>query len=261
VEYGIGVNMSDLYEESAQYYDAAPVYQDRTDRGFYVARARQARGPVLEVGCGTGRIMLEIALAGVDVMGLDSSPAMLEICRERLRAEGSAAEVVLGDMRNFDLGRKFALITIPFRPLQHLLDPADQIACLESVRRHLAADGRFIFDVFDPRMDLLISGYNEEVVEFEFTGPHGQPMQRSVRRLRHDRARQVQHMELIFTNRQTTAREAMPLVMRYFFRYELEHLLARCGFEVEEVLGDFDGSPVGEDAKELIFVSRVRGDA
>jgi SAM-dependent methyltransferase len=250
--------MPDLYEDSAQYYDLAPVYRDRTDAPFYLARALEAHGPVLEIGCGTGRILTPIARAGVGITGLDASPAMLEVCRTRLRTEGLSANIVPGDMRSFDLAREFALITIPFRPFQHLLDPADQIACLESVRRHLAADGRFIFDVFDPRMDLIVSGYNEEVVEFQFTGPAGQAMQRSVRRLQHDRARQVQHMELIFTDLQTGARQAMPLVMRYFFRYELEHLLVRCGFEVLEVLGDFDGSPVGDTAKELIFVSRKK---
>ncbi len=248
--------MPDLYEDSAQYYDLAPVYQNRADIAFYVARALQIRGPVLEIGCGSGRILASIARLGVDITGLDASPAMLEACRARLRAEGLSAQTMLGDMRRFDLARQFALITIPFRPFQHLLDPPDQMACLESVRRHLAPEGRFIFDVFDPRLDLIANEDAMEIVEFEFSGPEGQPMHRSVRRLRHDRTRQVQHMELIFTDQRTGARQAMPLVMRYFFRYELEHLLARCGFEVLEVLGDFDGSPVGPVAKELIFVSK-----
>jgi SAM-dependent methyltransferase len=249
--------MLDLYEDSAQYYDLAPVYQNRTDAAFYLARALEANGPVLELGCGSGRILTPISRAGVDITGLDASPAMLDICRARLRDEGLSAHTVLGDMRHFDLQRKFALITIPFRPFQHLLDPPDQMACLESVRRHLAPEGRFIVDVFDPRLDLITGEDGVESVEFEFTGPDGRAMQRSTKRIRHDRVRQVQHMELIFTDQQTGAREAMPLVMRYFFRYELEHLLARCGFEVIEVLGDFDGSTVGAVAKELIFSADV----
>jgi len=250
--------MPDLYEDSAQYYDLAPAYQSRTDAAFYLARSLEAHGPVLELGCGSGRVLVPIARAGVDITGLDASPAMLEICRARLRAEGLSAPTVLGDMRHFDLARKFALITIPFRPFQHLLDPPDQIACLESVRRHLAPEGRFLFDVFDPRMDLITGLDGVETVEFEFTAPNGRAMRRSVKRIRHDRVRQVQHMELIFTDQQTGAREAMPLVMRYFFRYELEHLLARCGFEVMEVLGDFDGSAVGATPKELIVLSKPK---
>src|ERR1022692_1481704 len=108
--------MSDTYSGSAQYYDLAPVYQQRADKDFYLARAHEAQGPVLELGCGTGRILLPIAQAGVDITGLDASSAMLDICRARLDAAGLAAPLVTGDMRTFDLGRKFALIAIPFRP-------------------------------------------------------------------------------------------------------------------------------------------------
>src|SRR6266404_7491436 len=124
--------MADSYTGSAQYSDFATIYQQRTDKGFYLARARETKGPVLELGCGTGRILVPIAQAGVDITGLDGSPAMLDLCRVSLRDAALSNEVVPGDMRNFDLGRKFALITIPFRPFQHLLDPPDQVACLES---------------------------------------------------------------------------------------------------------------------------------
>lgn len=248
---------ADFYDISAHYYDLAPLYQARADKDFYLARARVARGPVLELGCGTGRILIPIAQAGVEITGLDASPAMLEICRQRLATEHLTAATVLGDMRSFDLGRPFALITIPFRPFQHLLDPPEQIACLECVRRHLAPEGRFIFDVYDPRLDMLMREDGEEFVDFDFTGSDGRAMRRLVKRLSHDRPRQVVHMELIFVDLQTNERRATaPLTMRYFFRYEVEHLLARCGFEVLEVLGDFDGSPVGAVARELIFVAK-----
>ena len=123
------------------------------------------------------------------------------------------------------------------------------------MRRHLAPGGRFIFDVFDPRLDVLASDGKLAAVEYEFTGPKGQPMERRVRRVDHDRIRQVVNMELIFVDKQTGAQQVMALNMRYCFRYELEHLLARCGFDVIELLGDFDGSPVGATAKELIFTS------
>jgi SAM-dependent methyltransferase len=246
--------MTDSYTISAAYYDLAPVYQERRDKDFYLAQARQVSGPVLELGCGTGRILLPIAQAGIDITGLDASSAMLDICRSRLEAEGLSVPLALGDMRSFDLGRKFALITIPFRPFQHLLDPPDQIACLQTVRRHLAPTGRLILDVFDLRMDLLIQDDGAEHVEFDFTHA-GRAMQRSVRRVTHDRPRQVLEMELIYLDKAGGERSTAPLTMRYFFRYEMEHLLARCGFRVLDVLGDFDGSPVGTAARELIFIA------
>ena len=247
--------MSDTYRGSAQYYDLAPVYQERADKDFYLARAREVQGPVLELGCGTGRILAPIAEAGVDITGLDASPAMLDICRDRLQSAGLTVPLVLGDIRSFDLGRQFALITIPFRPFQHLLDPPDQIACLATVRRHLAPGGRLILDVFDPKMEGVLIKDGTEFVEFDFTSHDGRPMQRSIRRLRHDRPRQVLEMEMIFIDKATGERTTAPLTMRYFFRYEMEHLLTRCGFQVQEVLGDFDGSPVGLEARELIFTS------
>jgi SAM-dependent methyltransferase len=249
--------MSDTYSDSAQYYDLAPVYQQRADKDFYLARAREAHGPVLELGCGTGRILLPIAQAGVDITGLDASSAMLDICRARLDAAGLAAPLVTGDMRTFDLGRKFALIAIPFRPFQHLLDPPDQIACLEAVRRHLAPGGRLILDVFDPKLDGVLLKDGAEFVDFDFTSHDGRPMQRNIRRLRHDRSRQVLEMEIIFIDKASGERTIAPLTMRYFFRYEMEHLLARCGFQVLQVLGDFDGSAVGAEARELIFISAL----
>ena len=114
---------SGIYGGTAAYYDLAPIYIERRDKDFYLARARQAHGPVLEIGCGTGRVLLPIARAGVDMTGMDASPEMLEICRRRLQSEGLSSTTILADMRNFQLGSRFALVTIPFRPFQHLFDP------------------------------------------------------------------------------------------------------------------------------------------
>lgn len=248
--------MPDFYEYSAQYYDLSPLYQQRGDKQFYLTRARQAAGPVLEVACGSGRVLIPIAQAGVDITGLDASPAMLNICRTQLQKAGLTTQVTQGDMRNFDLGRQFSLITLPFRPFQHLLDPADQMACLQCVKRHLAPGGQMILDLYDPRMDLIIQNDGAEFTDFDFTNTDGRAMRRNVRRLRHDRPQQVLYMELIYIDLESGERTPTPLTMRYTFRYEMEHLLARCGFEVLEVLGNFDGSPVGDVAKELIFVAK-----
>lgn len=244
--------MSDLYTVTAQFYDLASAYQDRTDKDFYLARAREAQGPVLEIGCGTGRVLLPIAQAGIDITGLDSSPSMLDICR----AQAPGAPLVVGDMRAFDLGRRFALITIPFRPFQHLYDVSDQIACLAAVRRHLAPGGRFIFDVFDPNLKGVMTPDGDDFLDFEFTSREGRPVERWVRRLRHDRPRQVLEMEMRFVDKDTRELVATALLtMRYYFRWEVEHLLARCGFQVLDVLGDFDGSPIDARPREMIFIS------
>ena len=113
------------YAFVADLYDWVVPYRERSDVAFFVDAARAAGGPVLEVGCGTGRVALAIARAEIEIVGLDLSQHMLAVCREKLRQESptvqSRVTLVNGDMRQFDLGRTFKLITLPFRPFQHLI--------------------------------------------------------------------------------------------------------------------------------------------
>ncbi len=247
--------MTDPWAVFAEFYDHIPLYRDRADAGFYLAQAKAAGGPVLELGCGTGRILAQTARAGIPVVGLDASPGMLGLCRRRLAQEGLRADLACGDMRRFAFGRAFTLVTIPFRPFQHLLEVEDQMACLASIREHLAPNGRLVFDVFNPDLKLLASDSAEPVLEFEFELPDGRKAARSFRQLAHHRDRQVKDLEFLFeVRRPDGSREDFraTISMRYFFRYELEHLLARCGFHVEHLYGDFDGRAEGG---ELIFVA------
>src|SRR5262245_19324849 len=112
------IQNSDERSEVAEFYDYFPDYQDRQDIAFFVELAQQSGGPVLELGCGTGRVLIPTARACVTIVGLDASPSMLEIAREKLLQETvevkSRAQLVQGDMRDFDLGREFRLVTIPF---------------------------------------------------------------------------------------------------------------------------------------------------
>ena len=155
--------MTDDYREYrgiADLYDHVVPYRERTDVDFFVEAARDARGPVLEIGCGSGRVLIPCARAGVPVTGLDRSGDMLAVCRARLENEPphvrSAVNLVQGDMRQFELGRSFALATIPFRPFQHLVTVEDQLSCLACIRRHLVDGGRLVvpFDSCYPVADI-----------------------------------------------------------------------------------------------------------
>ncbi|HEY6091913.1 MAG TPA: class I SAM-dependent methyltransferase, partial [Gemmatimonadales bacterium] len=138
-------------------YDSVPLYAARPDVDFYVEEAKAAGGPALEIGCGTGRILIPTARAGVTITGLDGSTEMLARARAKLAAEPAPvrqrATLVQADMRDFELGARFALITAPFRVVQHLITAEDQQRFLAAVRRHLAPGGRLVFDVFNPRFD------------------------------------------------------------------------------------------------------------
>ncbi|MGH7339006.1 MAG: class I SAM-dependent methyltransferase [Candidatus Rokuibacteriota bacterium] len=249
-----------------EFYDHVVPYATRPDVRFYVEAARESGGPVLELGCGTGRVLVPTARSGTEIVGLDASVGMLEVCRRRLRTEPpevrGRASLQRADMRNFDLGRTFRLVTIPFRPFQHLLTIEDQLACLAAIRRHLAADCRLVFDVFNPSIHNLAEPPDgaETNEEPPFTLPDGRTVVRRHRMLDRDLIRQVNTGELVYYVTHPDGRQERlvhPFQMRCVFRFEAEHLLARAGFMVDQVYSDFDRSPYGSRYPgELIFVAR-----
>lgn len=257
------------YAFVADLYDYVTPYSERPDVAFFVAAAQEAGGPVLEVGCGTGRVLIPTARAGIEITGLDLSVHMLAVCRERLAEEPAEVQervqLVEGDMRDFDLGRAFALATVPFRPFQHLTTVEDQIACLRTIHRHLEPDGRLILDLFNPKLEALTErNLGEEYGEEPgFEVPDGRRVRRSHIVTARDVHEQVLRAELIYyvtypDGKQERLVHAFP--MRWLYRFEAEHLLARCGFEVEALYADYDKSPYGSVYPgELIFVAKKLG--
>ena len=260
----------DEYASIADLYDFVLPYREREDVAFFVAAAKDAGGPVLEIGCGTGRVLIPTARAGIEIVGLDASPHMLAVCRDRLRQESAVVQskvrLVQSDMRAFDLGRAFSLITLPFRPFQHLITVEDQRSCLESIRRHLAEDGRLVLDLFNPSLDALVKRHDGEEFgeEPEFSMPDGRRVVRRHKIVDHDRFNQVNHVELVYYVTYPDGRAERlvhSFAMRYLFRFEAEHLLARCGFEVEHLYAGYDRSPFGSTYPgELVFVARKNRD-
>ena len=249
---------------TAELYDLVPAYARRADRDFYLRYCREAPGNVLELGCGTGRVLIPAARKGVTITGLDTSESMLSRCRERLREEPQDVRdrvtLVHGDMTDFDLGATFGLVIIPFRPFQHLISIDDQLACLQCINRHLSADGKLVFDVFQVNFNILCDPrFAEEVEDIpQEEMPDGRRLRRTGRVAAFHRAEQCNDIELIYymTGADgTTERIVHAFPLRYFFRYEVEHLLARRGFKIIELFGDFDKSPLTDNSPEMIFVA------
>ncbi len=257
------------YAFVADLYDFVVPYQGRPDVDFFVEAAQEAGGPVLEAGCGTGRVLIPTAREGIEITGLDLSTHMLDVCRERLAEEAQEVQervqLVEADMRDFDLGRTFALATIPFRPFQHLTTVADQISCLRTLHRHLTPGGRLILDLFNPSMEALTHDNlgQEFSDEADFMMPDGRHVRRSHMVVSRDYFEQVIRAELIYyvthpDGNQERLVHAFP--MRYLFRFEAEHLLLRCGYEVEALYAGYDKSAYGSTYPgELIFVARKVG--
>jgi len=256
----------DEYAFVADLYDHVGPYRSRPDVAFFMSEAVNAGSPVVEIGCGTGRVLIPTARAGVEVVGVDSSRHMLRVCRDRLQQEPEAVQsrvtLVQADMRSFEIDRRFTLATIPFRPFQHLVTVEDQLACLATIRRHLVDGGCLILDIFNPSLDALVNGpVGEEVGdEAEFTMPDGRRVVRRHKTVATDRFTQVNHFELVYHVTHPDGRHERlvhAFSMRYVFRFEAEHLLARSGFEVEHVYADYEKHPYGSTYPgDLIFVAR-----
>ncbi len=259
------VGTSAHYEDPA-YYEAT--YLRRTeDVAFYVERARRCGGDVLEVGCGNGRITLPVARAGVSIVGVDLSAAMLGDLRARLRDEPAEvrARVALrrADMRTLRVGgarggaaRRFRAVFCPFNTLLHLYERVDVERFLARVRAHLEPRGRLILDVSIPEPEELARDPEKahRVPPFKYPGVG---RVRYAERFDYDRLRQILFVGMEFEPVDGSPPFHTPLAHRQFYPRELEALLHYNGFAIEEQLGDFDG-PTTQTTSTLALVCRAR---
>ena len=247
----------------AGYYDHA-YRRYRPDVDFYVGLARRTGGPVLELGVGTGRIALAIADAGVDVVGVDLSTAMLARASERLAKEPQrireSITLLEGDMRSLHLGRRFPLVIAPFNALQHLYEDEDIDRALAGCRAHLAPRGLFAFDVLMPDM----RAFARDPARFYRCRPTMHP--RDGRRyayaeaFSYDHARQVQTVTMRFTDLADPERVFFrTLTQRQFFPRELAMLVRCAGLSVVAHDGGFSGEPLDElTDSQVVIAARSR---
>jgi SAM-dependent methyltransferase len=252
----------DEYAAIADVYDlwSADV---TADVPFYVSEAVQARGPVLEIGVGTGRVAVAMARAGAEVVGIDTSPSMLQRARARVAAEGLEDRITLveADMRGFDLGRTFALAVLPYRVLAHARTTDEQLATLRSVRAHLPTGGRLVFNVPVPRLEDLAAGGGLRS-EGRFTLDDG-----SDAVLWREAEYQPGTQQLTFrfvvdhldTAGVVTRRVHGESTLRQCAPGEVEHALARAGLRLVDRWGWFDRRPFGPHSAEMVWAA-VRDD-
>jgi SAM-dependent methyltransferase len=229
-----------VYDAIARLYDpwSASVTEDV---GFYVEEAVAAGGPVVELACGTGRIAVPVAKAGVHVIGVDGSPGMLEVAREYAAREGVELDLRLGDLRDPPVPERVPLVLIPFRSLLHMTTEADRLSALRAARGLLAPGGRLVFDVFAPS--------REDVEE-----THGRWLEREpgiFERADWDEG------ERTLTLSVRRGEEASTMHLAWLSPPEWRQLLDRAGFDVEAQWGWFDRRPYagGED---VVFAARRR---
>jgi SAM-dependent methyltransferase len=224
---------------------------------FYLSIARETSGPVLELGCGTGRMTIPLAREGLEISGLDAVPGMLALAREK--AGDLPVEWIEADARDFHLGRTFRLIFESGGVFMHMLSNADQAAFLARAREHLAPGGRFVVSLFFPHPGGLHTDL-EEKEWFTYQDGQGRAVQVSGTEA-YDELRQVKVETAIRRVTEPDGSQTVhvaPLALRYTFPQEMEGLLERAGFDVLERYGGPDRSPPSAESTYLVYVCAGR---
>lgn len=256
----------DTYHVIAKYYDGAyAAKQDLVDLPFYLELAEQSAGPVLEIACGTGRVLFPIARKGIEIFGVDNSQPMLEVLKETLARESADVRrrvtVQEGDMRNFRLNRKFPLVMIPFRPMQHMFTVEDQVAALTTASTHLTDSGTLAFDVFYPKFEMIGARVGEEIPEMEWR-PSSDPtkvVRRFFRKDAIDKINQIFTFTFIFRTYQgdrLLLEETEPFRLGYYTYPHLRALFKLAGLKPVAEYGSFAKFPLDNRAEQMIFLLR-----
>ena len=248
------------YEDPA-YYSLA-YHQRRHDIDFYVRAARDAKGPVLEYGVGNGRIALHVARAGVTIEGIDLSAAMLDDFRQKLAREPASVQkrVTLhqGDMRELELGRRFALVTLPFNAFLHLYQRPDVEAFLARVRSHLAPGGLFVFDFSIPEPGDLVRDPETRFPSTPLQDPETGAPVHYAERFEYDPLRQLLLVRIELSAPDGTDLRTVPLTHRQYFPREMEALLHYNGFEQIFFTADFTDLPLDRHVDSIVVRARAK---
>jgi SAM-dependent methyltransferase len=244
-----------------EFYDRPDLYDALLPVGaevpFYVDVARQQAGAVLELACGTGQLTVPIALQGLPTVGLDRSRAMLDVATRRASAVSASIAFLQGDMRDFALGRDFKLIVVARNSLLHLLSTAGLLAALTAVRRHLAHDGVFAFDIFNPSVSLLARPAGQRFPVMEVSTTRFGPL--SVEATNdYDCSTQVNRATWYISAPDRREAWTVPLVLRSIFPQELPLLLSAAGLELISRFGELSREPFGPRSRAQVCLCRRR---
>jgi ubiquinone/menaquinone biosynthesis C-methylase UbiE len=252
--------MTDPFGAYARFYD---LDLGNVDDDLFMIREFAARtgSPILELACGTGRVLLPLAREGYDVTGVDVSQAMLERARQRITSEDLVSRVSLieQDMRNLELDSRFNLVLVALSSFSHLLTTEDQLATLRRIYKHLNPGGLLLLDLFNPDLERLLDFRGQLILDKVITDPcSGRRLLKS-RTETVDLAQQVIDVTYIVDEvdeQGHVQRTLFPFSMRYLFRYELELLLRHAGFQLESIYGSYELDEFDDASDRLVAVAR-----
>lgn len=254
---------SKSFETVARYYDEAyRAKPELQDVAMYKDFALRFGGPILEVGCGTGRVLVPVAQTGLEIDGIDLSEPMLSVLREKLSKENIKSQVQHADMRSFALEKRYKLITIPFRSMQHMISSDDKLNALMIAKEHLSHNGRLIFDVAFPKYEALTLNFGQEYLDSEWKSEleGGKTTRMFFRRDGYRKKDQVMLGTLLFRvydNEKVIKEEQQSLEMHFFSLPELEGYFKASGLKIEHTYGSYDLKPLEENSSQMIFVLKA----
>jgi SAM-dependent methyltransferase len=229
------------------------------DVDFYRSFAQHTRGPIVEFMCGTGRVCVPLAADGHTVVGVDTSDEMLAIA-QRTRDANQIDNLTLhhGDVRTWQSDTKFGLAIVALNSFMHLTDVNDQIQALTNIHRSLQPGGYLVLDLFHPDMRALPDYKGDVVLDKRFALPDGRVVHKFVSQWS-DIAQQLIHVVFMYDISDAVngiQRKSASFAMRYFWRYEIEHLLARTGFTLQHCYGSYELDSFGSESEQMLIVAK-----
>lgn len=237
------------YDVFAEFYDAI-FKEGREDEDFYLEKAEETDGRVLEIACGTGRLYLKMLERGIDAYGFDFSEGMLERLKEKAEEKGLEPKVRKSDMRDFEYDKKFSLIMIPFRSFLNNRTSEDKLKTLEQIRKHLKPDGRLVLNFFSPDFEMVADfGDKEKQITRD-----GEDYKVKFHNRLVDGVEMIVKTEREIFNSKGGKEGSFSVEISMVTKQEFEALLEAAGFSDWKVYSGFDEKELSEEqGQELVW--------